>query len=183
MSDWLGSNGQSPLTGVGAMNWEAVSAVGEILGAIAVLVTLIYLATQIRQHTLATRAVTNSAYAEAGRELNLAVANSPELARVIANWPENPADATPEDRVVILSFWRAAFHVWANVYRQYREGTLDPAIVTALRKEISTYSMGASDDSELIPRARMLEFAWSVERFIYDPSFQQFVDDLLANPD
>ena len=50
------------------MNWEAIGAVGEILGAIAVLVTLIYLATQIKQHTLATRAVTNSAYAEAGRE-------------------------------------------------------------------------------------------------------------------
>jgi hypothetical protein len=85
------------------MNWEAVGAVGEILGAIAVLVTLIYLATQIKQHTLATRAVTNS--------------------------------------------------------------------------------MGASDDPALISRARMLEFAWSVERFIFEHSFQQFVDDLLANPD
>jgi hypothetical protein len=43
--------------------------------------------------------------------------------------------------------------------------------------------MGASDDPALISRARMLEFAWSVERFIFEPSFQQFVDDLLANPD
>ena len=79
------------------MNWEAIGAVGEILGAIAVLVTLIYLATQIKQHTLATRAVTNSAYAEAAREFNMAIANSPELARAMANWPENPADATRED--------------------------------------------------------------------------------------
>ena len=70
------------------MNWEAVGAVGEILGAIAVLVTLIYLATQIKQHTLATRALTNSAYAEAGREFNMAIANSPELVRAMANWPE-----------------------------------------------------------------------------------------------
>jgi hypothetical protein len=165
------------------MNWEAVGAVGEILGAIAVLVTLIYLATQIKQHTLATRAVTNSAYAEAAREFNMAIANSPELARAMANWPENPADATPEDQVLVLSLWRAVFHIWANVYRQYRDGTLDSAIMTALRKEISTYSMGASDNPALIPRARMLEFAWSVERFIFEPSFQQFVDDLLANTD
>ena len=165
------------------MNWEAVGAVGEILGAIAVLVTLIYLATQIKQHTLATRAVTNSAYAEAAREFNMAIANSPELARAFANWPENPADATPEDQVMILSVWRALFQMWANGYRQYRDGAIDPAIMTALRKEISTYSMGASDDPALISRARMLEFAWSVERFIFEPSFQQFVDDLLANPD
>jgi hypothetical protein len=73
--------------------------------------------------------------------------------------------------------------MWANGYRQYRDGAIDPAIMTALRKEISTYSMGASDDPALISRARMLEFAWSVERFIFEPSFQQFVDDLLANPD
>jgi len=165
------------------MNWEAIGAVGEILGAIAVLVTLIYLATQIRQHTLATRAGTNSAYAEAARAFNMAIANSPELARAMANWPESPADATPEDQVLVLSAWRACFQIWANVHRQYRDGTLDPALMTALRKEISTYSMGASDDPALIPRARMVEFSWSVERFIFDPSFQQFVDDLLTNPD
>lgn len=35
------------------MNWEAISAVGEILGASAVLITLIYLAVQIRQNTAA----------------------------------------------------------------------------------------------------------------------------------
>ncbi len=33
------------------MNWDAIGAIGEILGAVAVLITLIYLATQIRQNT------------------------------------------------------------------------------------------------------------------------------------
>ena len=33
------------------MNWDAIGAIGEIIGAVAVLVTLIYLATQIRQNT------------------------------------------------------------------------------------------------------------------------------------
>jgi len=33
------------------MNWEAIGAVGEILGAVAVLITLVYLAIQIRQST------------------------------------------------------------------------------------------------------------------------------------
>ena len=43
------------------MNWEAIGAVGEILGAIAVLVTLGYLAAQIRQNTRAMRAAAVSA--------------------------------------------------------------------------------------------------------------------------
>ena len=33
------------------MNWEAIGAVGEILGALAVFASLIYLARQIRQNT------------------------------------------------------------------------------------------------------------------------------------
>ena len=33
------------------MNWEAIGAIGEVLGAAAVVVTLGYLAVQIRQNT------------------------------------------------------------------------------------------------------------------------------------
>ena len=33
------------------MNWDAISAVGEILGAVAVVISLVYLATQIRQNS------------------------------------------------------------------------------------------------------------------------------------
>jgi len=38
------------------MNWEALGALGEIVGALAVFLTLIYLAVQIRQNTMAVRA-------------------------------------------------------------------------------------------------------------------------------
>ena len=43
------------------MNWDAISAVGEILGAAAVVLSLVYLATQIRQGTSATRTATRDA--------------------------------------------------------------------------------------------------------------------------
>tara|TARA_B110000858_G_scaffold89247_1_gene103084 strand:- start:5179 stop:5370 length:192 start_codon:yes stop_codon:yes gene_type:complete len=33
------------------MNWDAISAIGEIIGATAVVVSLVYLAVQIRQNT------------------------------------------------------------------------------------------------------------------------------------
>jgi hypothetical protein len=37
------------------MNWDSVGAVGEIVGALAVLITLIYLSVQIRQNTKVAR--------------------------------------------------------------------------------------------------------------------------------
>ena len=33
------------------MNWDAVGAIGEIVGALAVVITLVYLAIQVRQNT------------------------------------------------------------------------------------------------------------------------------------
>ena len=42
------------------MNWEAIGAVGEILGATAVLITLGYLAVQVRQSTRAMKTSTSS---------------------------------------------------------------------------------------------------------------------------
>jgi len=38
------------------MNWEAIAAIGQMLGSLAVLITLVYLALQVRQNTLAHRA-------------------------------------------------------------------------------------------------------------------------------
>jgi hypothetical protein len=38
------------------MNWDAIGAIGEVVGAIAVVLSLIYVATQIKQNTAASRA-------------------------------------------------------------------------------------------------------------------------------
>ncbi len=38
------------------MNWDAIGAIAELLGAVGVIASLVYLATQLRQNTRATRA-------------------------------------------------------------------------------------------------------------------------------
>ena len=38
------------------MNWDAIGAIAELLGAIGVIASLVYLATQIRQNTATVRA-------------------------------------------------------------------------------------------------------------------------------
>ena len=43
------------------MNWEALSAIGELVGAVGVVATLFYVAVQVRQNTRAVRAATLNA--------------------------------------------------------------------------------------------------------------------------
>jgi len=50
------------------MNWESIGAIGEIIGAVAVVVTLAYLAIQVRDSTLIARSATRQAIAETAME-------------------------------------------------------------------------------------------------------------------
>ena len=51
------------------MDWEAIGAIGEIIGAIAVLLTIVYLADQIKQNTKAVKAATQQAISDATTEV------------------------------------------------------------------------------------------------------------------
>ena len=67
------------------MNWEAISALGQIVGAIAVVISVVYLATQVRGNA---RLEPDDDYAFAGRvgtkyDADLKVHNRPGDSRVV----------------------------------------------------------------------------------------------------
>jgi hypothetical protein len=69
------------------MNWEAIGAIGEIVGAAAVIITLIYLASQVRYAKNATLDQNRLTRSSAIREIILSTANNDSL-RVaqMTNW-------------------------------------------------------------------------------------------------
>ena len=66
------------------MNWEAIGAIGEIIGAIAVLATLLYLAQQIRQSNRFAIASNEIAIRNGFATLNEAQFGDTEIARLMA---------------------------------------------------------------------------------------------------
>ena len=64
------------------MNWEAIGAIGEILGAVAVVATLGYLAVQIRGSTKATRAGTSLSINDALSKILSALRSDGEFAEI-----------------------------------------------------------------------------------------------------
>ena len=62
------------------MNWDAVGAIAESLGAVAVLATLVYLSVQVRHARAEQRNATLESRTDALREMHLSVATSPSLA-------------------------------------------------------------------------------------------------------
>ena len=64
------------------MEWDAIGAIGEIVGAIAVVLTLGYLAVQMKQNAAATRAQTAQNLADSINGINLILAGNLEQSRI-----------------------------------------------------------------------------------------------------
>jgi hypothetical protein len=64
------------------MNWEALGAISEFLGAIAVVVSLIYVAAQIRQNSRETKLLRTQSLISANTQVNVLMADNAELAHI-----------------------------------------------------------------------------------------------------
>ena len=90
------------------MNWEAISAIGEIVGAAGVIATLVYLAYQIRQNTtqleqntLAAKAAAQNASNEALRENRKAIFESLDMSEIYLRGNRKPEEL---DEVSLLRY-------------------------------------------------------------------------------
>jgi hypothetical protein len=106
------------------MNWEALGAIGEIVGAVAVILTLGYLALQIRQNTTSVRAASRLEIASGWRAHNR-LSLDPDARRVYArglrNFPEMPLDERGLFGTLLAD--HAVF--FQGTFALYEEGQLD----------------------------------------------------------
>ena len=109
------------------MTISELGSIGEFLGAIAVLVTLVYLALQIRQNTKATAALIHQARSDQAQEFHLFGANSPGFAAILntVNFdPENLNLLTEEELTRFRLYAISANTRFENMYFQHVNGFL-----------------------------------------------------------
>ena len=119
------------------MNWEALGAIGEIVGAIAVVVTLGYLAVQIRQNTRSVRASTYQSITSFIAEMNRVVEENPDLARIIRVGALDLSQLSPDERIRFAGNMSTRFRHYENLYYQYRTGMLDERQFEGFRRLFS----------------------------------------------
>jgi hypothetical protein len=106
------------------MNWNAVGAIGEIIGALAVFLTLGYLAVQIRQNTKAVRASALDSSVNAVNDVRIAMFESSEVAALYRRGLENPEELDDDERTRFrLLLHTIIWTVW-NIYAQTEYGGL-----------------------------------------------------------
>ena len=107
------------------MNWEAVGAIGQVLGSVAVFVTLAYLATQVRQARRQMQRAATDNRAATVRQLTLTQLTNERLMGIFEKvTPRGPEfDALAEH--VGLAYEEAnTWFTWQTVWFQYRAATI-----------------------------------------------------------
>lgn len=154
-------------------NWEAIGAIGEILGALAVVATLGYLAGQIRQNTRASQASAHQSLTEAAATMNAMVARDSEVARLWSVAFEGGLASLEEgDRVrfnFIVGQWFLAFE---SVYIQHELETLQEDFFSAKMENLKNMLKG--------PGVRE---AWKRSEKEYTLGFREYVGQNLLIDD
>ena len=151
------------------MNWEAIGAVGELIGAVTVVLTLLYLAIQIRQNS---QAVKNTAAQALLSELNDCLrlgSSNPDTARAVILGQTLFDELSEEGRAQFITWIFAWMRTIEQAYFQYVQGYIDEEMWEGQRAHLR----------QLI-QAPAVKTWWSHRRIFFSQRFQNYMDELAA---
>ena len=106
------------------MNWEAISAIGQIVGAIGVVISLVYVAREIRSNARSARLASVGTINDWLGQL----ATHPHLADVWNRGLQDYESLEGADQRTFNAFTLQLFHIFRELYYQQVEGHLDPRL-------------------------------------------------------
>lgn len=157
------------------MTISDIGSIGEAVGAIAVVVSLFYLAVQVRQNTRATRAATFKDVNDAWQGVMLEL-SQPESARVFSQGCLDPSKLQGADLIRFFFQTRTFFRRYEHDFHQQSTGSLEAdawqGYVVSLKRDLL--------------RSPGIQRVWALDRETFSPGFASFVDaqieDVNRNP-
>ena len=143
------------------MNWDAIGAIGEVVGAIAVVATLFYLAFQIRQNTRMSRAAMTKDLLLASRSAIMDLTSNDRLAEI---WAEI-RDFDDADAARRYTFYQSFFRLYELQFNLSNQGLLDQSIASSYELVIRMFT-----------QTKHFDQYWSVGRNQFHEDFAEYVD-------
>jgi hypothetical protein len=148
------------------VNWDAVGAIGEIFGAAAVVVSLLYLASQIRTQNREARA---ASVHQVLHEYSTAISrlHEPEMADIWVAAIEDFESLGPSQRLRFVIYLMVAVRSFEGAYFQWREGRLEDDVWRALLPSLLDVK-----STEAFARF------WELRRHQFRNEFAEYIDSL-----
>ena len=111
------------------MNWEALGAIADIIGSLGVIVTLGYLAVQIRQNTSSVRGAAYQSIIESVASANDLLASNPQLSGVFRTGQEGTPELSEDEKRTFHHLMNSVVRRFENVHLQDSRGLLERGLV------------------------------------------------------
>jgi len=148
------------------MNWDVIGAIAEALGALGVIISLIYLATQIRAQNRESRIA-------ALHELSVGVRGSisnftnGELARIFVRANDDYDSLEPSEQLQMIALVAEYLRVFEEAFIQHSEGRLDKRTWSSMARYLAMFMDGNCPKK-----------IWELRGPYLDPDYQSFVNNL-----
>ena len=153
------------------MNLETINVWGQLIASIGVIVSLFYVAAQVRQNTRSARAVVVDSLARSMHDLAIQMAQNDQLlmtASMLKDW----STASEMERARYASFMLGYFKLFENGWFQMRQGTLEAEQWEGYDAFLRSVWM--------VPTVKTW---WSMRRTFFAPGFRNYVENLKEAPD
>jgi hypothetical protein len=152
------------------MNWEVLGTIADIGAGLGVIITLFYLATQIRQNTRATFAEAYQRFTDSINSTNQLIASDPVLARIVSELAfKNFDEFSAEDRVRLSHILLCDFRAVESLYYHHVEGAAARRAWDSQAKMIRDF-VGYMAVRTWWPRVETL----------FDPEFRDYVQTCIS---
>ena len=147
------------------MTLSELGSIGEFISSIAVIISLVYLAVQIRKNTEAERTSTYQSVVSDFGALNVTMASNPDISFLFGNAMETFGDLRPDEKARVSQLFFATFHFFENMYYQHRKGYLEEDVWPGWKRLMLTYYARPG-----------FQTWWAIRRDVFSESFGEFLE-------
>ena len=122
------------------MNWDSVSAVSELIAAVAVVVSLIYIAAQVRSGAETFKTTLRDSAFNSLMEYNYALLADPELGWIFQEGMRDLDALDDKQRARAFHVMYSFFKLFENMYLHYLEGSVDENVWINNRQILFVYA-------------------------------------------
>lgn len=149
------------------MNWEAISAISQMIGSIAVVFSVLYLALQVHSSTRIAKLAAQDTAATALREVTKPLAENADLARVWRRGLEDLQSLPAEEQARFFHTCYQFLKAFETIHFHYIHGVMDQQIWLGwcglLQHYIATPGM---------------DHYWKLRQDLFSARFRQFIQEL-----
>ena len=106
------------------MNWDAISAIGQMLGSVAVFVTVVYLALQIKHARIAQNAASFESVNQGFNSINALLSADESLTRIILKGNDDLGSLNPVERYRYFATHQSYANQYAQMFSLFKVGVL-----------------------------------------------------------